>query len=97
LRGVRGGKRGLIAKISGASFGHFYFWDIGGMGVRDFGGGASGVLDRRAELSEYPGGSLSIIGEVRVCGRDFRISDLYGPTVEDWTGELEFRNWELGK
>lgn len=54
-------------------------------------------LDRRVELSEYPGGSLSIIGEVRVCGRDFRISDLYGPTVEDWTGELEFRDWELGK
>lgn len=33
-----------------------------------------------------------IVGESVICGRDWKISGIYGPTIEDWDAPIEFND-----
>lgn len=35
-----------------------------------------------------------IIGETVICGKDWQLSDVYGPDVERFYGEIKIRDWD---
>lgn len=42
-------------------------------------------------MSESP---FIIIGEVVICGRDWQISNMYGPDAEHFYGKIKLRDWD---
>ncbi len=39
-----------------------------------------------------PAGIAIVFGEAIVCGDEVIISDIYGPTIEAWSGEIKFNH-----
>ena len=56
------------------------------------------IVDGEAEVRCFDGEVIlqtdavnrSIVGEAIICGRDWHISNIYGPTLDDWDGPIEF-------
>ena len=42
-------------------------------------------------MSESP---FIIIGEVVICGSDWKISNIYGPNAETFYGRIKLRDWD---
>ena len=44
-----------------------------------------------SSTNNYP---YIIVGESVICGRDWQISNIYGPDVETFYGRIELRDWD---
>lgn len=51
-------------------------------------------LEGSVRVIDFADGSAGIIGEALICGRDWRISGIYGPTLDEYEGPLDFSNLE---
>jgi hypothetical protein len=50
-------------------------------------------FDGGVVLRDFPSASAMIVGESIICGRDWHISGVYGPNLEDFSGPITFREF----
>lgn len=60
-----------------------------GSGVHCFNG--------KVEVASRADASVTIIGEAIICGRDWHISNIYGPSIEAWDGPINFEEFDPGQ
>lgn len=60
-----------------------------GFGIATLLHGPTECVDKQVRLNEQ----AMIIGEVRFCGKDMQMSNIYGPDIESWSGDIEFNDW----